>query len=140
MLTVRWQPTWCCRMWVRMAIVTPKADGRTSHAVPSRPADLVVTPRARAGCVINLRDPIVSHAWGCDTESLCRLVNVDNVLLATNPTTATALMEAFKISFGAKRRLPESFYRKLESPSVRALLVEMAPRPFSEKWRLGPHA
>ena len=95
---------------------------------------------ARVGCVINLRDPIMSHAWGCDTESLCRLVNVDNVLLATNPTTATALMEAFKISFGAKRRLPESFYRKLESPSVRALLVEMAPRPFSEKWRLGPHA
>ena len=82
----------------------------------------------------------MSHAWGCDTESLCRLVNVDNVLLATNPTTATALMEAFKISFGAKRRLPESFYRKLESPSVRALLVETAPRPFSGKWRLGPHA
>jgi|TARA_B110001469_G_C9576875_1_gene286061 methylglyoxal synthase len=67
-----------------------------------------------------LRDPIVSHAWSCDTESLCRLVNVDNVLLATNPTTAMALMEAFKITFAAKRRLPESFYRKLESPSVRA--------------------
>ena len=74
----------------------------------------------RIGCVINLRDPFVTHAWGCDTESLCRLVNVDNVLLATNPTTATALMEAFKITFAAKRRLPESFYRKLESPSVRA--------------------
>ena len=112
-------------------IVTPNQKPAVTHHSP---------PRARAGCVINLRDPIVSHAWGCDTESLCRLVNVDNVLLATNPTTATALMEAFKMSFDAKRRLPESFYRKIESPSVSTLLVEMEPRPFTGKWRLGPHA
>ena len=117
-------------------IVTPNQKPTVTHiACCAEPAR-----RTRAGCVINLRDPIVSHAWGCDTESLCRLVNVDNVLLATNPTTATALMEAFKMSFDAKRRLPESFYRKIESPSVRTLLVEMEPRPFTGKWRLGPHA
>ena len=119
-------------------IVTPNQKPTVTHRMlcQAGPPTSSVTPRARAGCVINLRDPIVSHAWGCDTESLCRLVNVDNVLLATNPTTATALMEAFKMSFDAKRRLPESFYRKIESPSVRTLLVEMEPRPFTGKWRL----
>ena len=47
-----------------------------------------------------------------------RLINVGNVLHASNPTTATSLIASFEIALKAKQKLPLSFYKTLESPSV----------------------
>ena len=47
-----------------------------------------------------------------------RLINVGNVLHASNTTTATSLIASFEIALQAKKQLPLSFYKTLESPSV----------------------
>ena len=47
-----------------------------------------------------------------------RLANVDNVLHASNTTTASALVGAFKMSLDKKQKLPASFYKTLQSPSA----------------------
>ena len=70
------------------------------------------------GCIINLRNPFVTHPWACDTGSLVRLINVDNVLHASNPTTAASLIASFELALNAGKKLPLSFYKTLESPSV----------------------
>jgi methylglyoxal synthase len=70
------------------------------------------------GCIINLRNPFVTHPWACDTGSLVRLINVGNVLHASNPTTAASLIASFELALNAGKKLPLSFYKTLESPSV----------------------
>ena len=47
-----------------------------------------------------------------------RLINVGNVLHASNTTTATSLIASFEITLQANQKLPLSFYKTLESPSV----------------------
>ena len=71
------------------------------------------------GCVINFRDPFVIHPWGPDTDSLVRLVNVDNVMHASNPTTACALMAELESALESNKMdgLP-SFTKTLQSPAV----------------------
>ena len=70
------------------------------------------------GCIINLRNPFAIHPWACDTGSLVRLINVGNVLHASNPTTAASLIASFELALKAGEKLPLSFYKTLESPSV----------------------
>ena len=70
------------------------------------------------GCIINLRNPFVTHPWACDTGSLVRLINAGNVLHASNPTTAASLIASFELALKAGKKLPLSFYKTLESPSV----------------------
>ena len=47
-----------------------------------------------------------------------RLINVGNVLHASNPTTAASLIASFDLALKAGKKLPLSFYKTLESPSV----------------------
>ena len=70
------------------------------------------------GCIINLRNPFVTQPWACDTGSLVRLINAGNVLHASNPTTAASLIASFELALKAGKKLPLSFYKTLESPSV----------------------
>ena len=41
-----------------------------------------------------------------------------NVLHASNPTTAASLIASFELALKAGKKLPLSFYKTLESPSV----------------------
>ena len=50
--------------------------------------------------------------------SQVRLINVGNVLHASNPTTAASLIASFELALKAGKKLPLSFYKTLESPSV----------------------
>ena len=47
-----------------------------------------------------------------------RLINAGNVLHASNPTTAASLIASFELALKAGEKLPLSFYKTLESPSV----------------------
>ena len=63
----------------------------------------------------NLTLPYLHQA---DVDSLVRLINVHNVLHATNPTTALALMHSLKLGVEGQPELIPSFFRTLASPAV----------------------
>jgi len=71
------------------------------------------------GGVIFFTDPLSPHPHMADVNSLVRLINVNNVLHATNPTTAVALVEIFKKGVDGKPELIPSFYETLETPAAK---------------------
>lgn len=77
--------------------------------------------------------PPAAHPHQADVDSLIRLINVHNVLHATNPTTALALMQTIKLGVEGQPGLIPSFFRTLASPAVAeykagqaALLADLA--------------
>jgi len=79
------------------------------------------------GGIIFFVDPMSSHPHQADIDSLIRLSNVGNIVLATNPATAESLMyllhEALK---GGRQEMFLSFFHTLESPSVPEYKKEQA--------------
>jgi len=72
------------------------------------------------GCIFFI-DPMDSHPHSADIECLCRQCNVHNILMTSNPTTATVCLNAlrFALQMGHMELVP-SFFFNLESPSVTA--------------------
>ena len=71
------------------------------------------------GAVIFFTDPLSAHPHQADVDSLIRLINVHNVLHATNPTSAEGLMHLLKTA--VERNEPEripSFFFTIQSPAV----------------------
>ena len=72
------------------------------------------------GGVLFFMDPLDSHPHLCDIETLIRLSNVQNVLLATNPTSAHALCYILELALrGGRKDMIPSFFKTLESPGVK---------------------
>jgi len=75
------------------------------------------------GAALIFRDPIGASGAACDCDALLRLINVHNIMNATNPSTAEMLMhvlrEGMTTSAGMVDVMP-SFYESLESPAVAA--------------------
>eukprot|EP00548_Thalassiothrix_antarctica_P007144 CAMPEP_0194130252 /NCGR_PEP_ID=MMETSP0152-20130528/1326_1 /TAXON_ID=1049557 /ORGANISM="Thalassiothrix antarctica, Strain L6-D1" /LENGTH=226 /DNA_ID=CAMNT_0038824697 /DNA_START=54 /DNA_END=734 /DNA_ORIENTATION=+ len=72
------------------------------------------------GCIFFI-DPMDSHPHNVDIECLCRQCNVHNILMTSNPTTATILLTALRFALqSGKMELMPSFFFNLESPSVAA--------------------
>ena len=71
------------------------------------------------GGVLFFMDPLQFHPHLCDIETLIRLSNVHNVLLATNRTSAIALCKVLEVALreGRKDLIPSFFYT-LESTGV----------------------
>lgn len=70
------------------------------------------------GFVVYFNDPLTYHSYQPDADALLRLINVWNVLHATNPTTAVALTQVLKEGVEGKPELIPSFFHDLESPAV----------------------
>lgn len=64
-------------------------------------------------------DPLSSHPHQADIDSLIRMANVKNVLMANNPVTAHAVVFSLKEALiqGRKDKI-SSFFHTMESPSV----------------------
>ena len=72
------------------------------------------------GGLIFFEDPLTAHPHAADIQSLYRLANVHNIVVATNPTTAILLMNAIDLALEKERKeLILSFFCTLESPSVK---------------------
>ena len=71
------------------------------------------------GAVIFFTDPLSAHPHQADVDSLIRLINVHNVLHATNPTSAEGLMNLLKtaVECNEPERIP-SFFFTIQSPAV----------------------
>ena len=71
------------------------------------------------GAVIFFTDPLSAHPHQADVDSLIRLINVHNVLHATNPTSAEGLMHLLKtaVECNEPERIP-SFFFTIQSPAV----------------------
>ena len=71
------------------------------------------------GGVIFFMDPLSPHPHQADIDSLVRLCNVHNVVLTTNPTSATGTMYLLRCALmnGREEMMP-SVFTTLESPSV----------------------
>lgn len=71
------------------------------------------------GGIIFFMDPLSAHPHTADIESLVRLSNVHNILLAPNPTSGVAVMWMLRQALitGNEGMVP-SFFETLESPSV----------------------
>lgn len=71
------------------------------------------------GGVIFFMDPLSAHPHQADIESLVRLSNVHNILVATNPTSGVAVMYMLREALNTgKIGMMPSFFTTLESPSV----------------------
>jgi len=71
------------------------------------------------GGIIFFVDPMSAHPHQCDIDSLIRLANVGNVMLASNPATAESLLHLLRLALEeGKREMFPSFFYTLESPSV----------------------
>jgi len=75
------------------------------------------------GAAFIFHDPLWATAGQADCDALLRLLNVHNIMAATNPASADALMvtieEALSMPNKAERRkLLPSFFESLESPAV----------------------
>ena len=72
------------------------------------------------GGVLFFMDPLDAHPHLCDIDTLIRLSNVQNVLLATNPTSAHALCYVLELALkGGRKDMIPSFFKTLESPGVK---------------------
>lgn len=79
------------------------------------------------GGIIFFVDPMSSHPHQADIDSLIRLSNVGNVMLATNPATAESLMYLLRCALtGGRQEMFLSFFHTLESPSVPEYKKEQA--------------
>uniref|UniRef100_A0A7S2RYT0 MGS-like domain-containing protein n=1 Tax=Eucampia antarctica TaxID=49252 RepID=A0A7S2RYT0_9STRA len=71
------------------------------------------------GGIIFFMDPLSAHPHSADIESLVRLSNVHNILLASNPTSGVAQMYMLREALNTgKIGMMPSFFETLESPSV----------------------
>jgi methylglyoxal synthase len=71
------------------------------------------------GGVIFFMDPLSAHPHQADIESLVRLSNVHNIVVATNPTSGVAIMYMLREALNTgKIGMMPSFFTTLESPSV----------------------
>jgi len=75
------------------------------------------------GAALIFRDPIGASGAAPDCDALLRLINVHNIINATNPSTAEMLVRVLRdgmtTNAGVIDVMP-SFYESLESPSVAA--------------------
>jgi len=78
------------------------------------------------GAVIDFNDPFHVAADEPDCQALLRLINVCNILHATNPTSAGALMEVLATAARGDPKLMPSFFKTLESPAVAKYKAEQA--------------
>ena len=78
------------------------------------------------GAVIDFNDPFHVAADEPDCQALLRLINVCNILHATNPTSAGALMEVLATAARGDPKLTPSFFKTLESPAVAKYKAEQA--------------
>jgi len=77
------------------------------------------------GAALIFRDPIGASGAAADCEALLRLINVHNIMNATNPSTADMLVHVLDEAMDAEKtkapwEMVPSFYYDLESPSVAA--------------------
>lgn len=79
------------------------------------------------GGIVFFIDPLSAHPHQADIDSLCRLANVGNILLTTNPATSESMMYLLRCAMmkGKKEMFP-SFFQTLESPSVPEYKAEQA--------------
>jgi len=84
------------------------------------------------GAAFVFRDPVVIDSAQVDSDALLRLLNVHNIMTATNPATAEVLVHVLdeatdKTTTNAeRRRLIPSFFKSLESPAVAAYKEKQA--------------
>ena len=108
---------------VATQIVLHDVGARPPWLVPSVSQPLPLTAElARPGAAIILRDPIGASGAACDCDALLRLINVHNIVNATNITTADMLVRVFAEAIAAQDGVSilPSFYTSLESPAVAA--------------------
>lgn len=75
------------------------------------------------GAALIFRDPIGASGAACDCDALLRLINVHNIINATNSASAEMLIEVLREGMTTSKGVAEvmpSFYETLESPSVAA--------------------
>lgn len=75
------------------------------------------------GAALIFRDPIGASGAAADCDALLRLINVHNIMNATNPSTAEMLVEVLRDGMTTNQGVIDvmpSFYKSLESPSVAA--------------------
>jgi methylglyoxal synthase len=79
------------------------------------------------GGILFFVDPLSAHPHQADIESLARLANVHNVLLATNPATASLLIHAIADALQARdeHRL-KTFFKTEPSPCVAEYQLQQA--------------
>jgi len=79
------------------------------------------------GGIVFFIDPLSAHPHQADIDSLCRLANVGNILLTTNPATSESMMYLLRCAMmkGKKEMFP-SFFQTLESPAVPEYKAEQA--------------
>lgn len=72
------------------------------------------------GGMIFFQDPLTAHPHQADIASLLRLASIENIVVATNPATATVLMMGLKqLLLTGKRHLMPSFFQGSVSPAVK---------------------
>lgn len=71
------------------------------------------------GCVFFFVDPLSAHPHQADIDSLVRLINVHNIMFASNPSSAQALMQILKMGLDIQDIIPGMFHDAiLTSPCV----------------------
>lgn len=71
------------------------------------------------GGIILLQDPMDSHVYQPDIDSLNRQALIHNIMLATNCASACAMIESFRFALkSGKKELISSFFETNYSPSV----------------------
>ena len=79
------------------------------------------------GGILFFMDPLDTHPHQCDINALIRLSNVNNILLATNPTSCYALTFILERSLKEeKKHMIPSFFHSLESPGVKVYKEEQS--------------
>lgn len=91
----------------------------------------------QVGCVIYFADPLTVSPFNVDTEALERLINVTNVLFASNPTSAIGMMEVLKDGVEGRPELIPSLFIKLVSPAVAEYKAQQDALIASLKERAG---
>ena len=72
------------------------------------------------GGILFFMDPLDTHPHQCDINALIRLSNVNNILLATNPTSCYALTFLLERALKEEKKdMIPSFFHSLESPGVK---------------------
>ena len=79
------------------------------------------------GGILFFMDPLDTHPHQCDINALIRLSNVNNILLATNPTSCYALTFILECSLKEEKKdMIPSFFHSLESPGVKVYKEEQS--------------
>ena len=124
-------------------IVLHDVGARPPWLVPSASQPLPLTAElARPGAAIIFRDPIGASGAACDCDAVLRLINVHNIVNATNPTTADMLVGVFAEAIAAQDGVSilPSFYINLESPAVAAYQAKQNAVIASHGGKVAPPA